>query len=66
MCSQKKDTQESFVLLFFSPKKLVQLFVLKGVKPSPDSKIIKHLTLNFSNLILPATTTFLLKDKNPL
>ena len=43
-CSPKKDTPESFILLFFSPKKLVQLFLLKEVKPSPDSKIIKLLT----------------------
>ena len=36
---------------FFSPKKLVRLFILREVKPSPDSKIIKLLT--FHNLFLP-------------
>ena len=40
----KKDTSESFILLF-SPKKLVRLFILKEVKPSPDSRMIKLLTL---------------------
>ena len=41
----KKDTPESFILLF-SPKKLVWLFIMKEVKPSPDSKMIKLLTLD--------------------
>ena len=36
---------ESFNLLKFLPKKLVRLFILKEVKPSPDSKMIKLLTL---------------------
>ena len=36
---------------FFSPKKLVRLFILKEVKPSPDSRIIKLLT--FDNLFPP-------------
>ena len=40
-CSPKKDTSESFILLFFPQEKLVQLFILK---PSPDSKMIKLLT----------------------
>ena len=44
----EKDTTESFTLLFFSPKKLVRLFILKEVNPSPDSKIIQLLT--FDNL----------------
>ena len=35
----------------FSPKKLVRLFIVKEVKPSPDSKMIKLLT--FDNLIPP-------------
>ena len=48
--SKKKDILESFILLF-SPKKLVQLFILKEVKPSPDSKMIKLLT--FDNLLPP-------------
>ena len=40
---KKKDTPESFNLLF-SPKKSVRLFILKEVKPSPDRKMIKLLT----------------------
>ena len=40
---QKKDTPES-VTLPFSPKKLVRLFILKKVKPSPNSKMIKRHT----------------------
>ena len=48
--SKKKDILESFILLF-SPKKLVRLFILKEVKPSPDSKMIKLLT--FDNLLPP-------------
>ena len=40
---KKKNTPESFNLLF-SPKKLVRLFILKEVKPSPDRKMIKLLT----------------------
>ena len=35
----------------FSPKKLVRLFILKEVKPSPGSKMI----------LVPATTTFSMK-----
>ena len=31
---------------FFVTKKLVRLFILKGVKPSPDSKMIKFLTID--------------------
>ena len=46
-CSQKIDTRESFILLH-SPKKLERLFILKEVKPSPNSKMIKQLT--FDNL----------------
>ena len=46
----RKDTQESFILLV-SPKKLVRLFVLKVVKPSPDGKMIKLLTCD--NLLPP-------------
>ena len=46
-CSQekKKDFPERFILL------LVRLFMLKEVKPSPDSKMITLLT--FDNLFLP-------------
>ena len=40
---QKKDTPES-VTLPFSTKKLVRLFILKKVKPSPNSKMIKRHT----------------------
>ena len=46
----KKDFSESFILLC-SPKKLVRLLILKEVKPSPDSKMIKLLT--FDNLFPP-------------
>ena len=38
---------------FFSPKKLVRLFILKEVKPSPDSKMIKRLTFEQYNLFPP-------------
>ena len=41
---------ESFIFLFFT-KKLVLLFILKEVKPSPDNKMIKLLT--FDNLFSP-------------
>ena len=50
-CSQtKKDTQESFTVLF-SPKKLAGSFILQDVKLSPDSKMLKLLT--FDNLLAP-------------
>ena len=42
----KKKTPRKALFYFFSPKKLVRLFILKEVKPSPDSKMI-----NFLNLI---------------
>ena len=39
----KKDTPENFTInLLFSPKKLAGLFILKDVKPSPDSRMIKR------------------------
>ena len=41
---------DSFILLFFT-KKLVRLFILKEIKPSPDSRMIKLLT--FDNLFPP-------------
>ena len=47
----KRDTPEKASFYFFSPKKLVQLNILKEVKPSPYSKMIKLLT--FDNLFLP-------------
>ena len=43
--SLKKDTAESVVVLF-SPQKLVRLFPLKEVKPSPDRLMIKFLTFD--------------------
>ena len=39
----KKGTRKAS-FNFFSPKKLVRLFLLKEVKPSPDRKMIKLLT----------------------
>ena len=50
-CSQKNTTQESLILPFFSPKKLVRLNLLKEVKPSTDSEMIKLLT--FDTLLPP-------------
>ena len=47
----KKKTARQASIYFFSPKKLVRLFILKEVKPSPDSKMIKLLT--FDNLFPP-------------
>ena len=47
----KKGHPESFILLFFPPKKLVQLSILNQVKSSPDGKMIKLLT--FNNLFPP-------------
>ena len=46
----RKDIPESAIILF-STKKLVRFFILKKVKASPDSKIIKLLT--FDNLFPP-------------
>ena len=45
---KKKETprKASFSFFFFVTKKLVRLFILKGVKPSPDSKMIKFLTID--------------------
>ena len=34
--SLRIDTPESFIVLFFSPQKLVRLFPLKEVKSCPD------------------------------
>ena len=45
--SLKKDTR----VYFCSPQKLVRLFPLKEVKPSPDRLMIKFLT--FDNLFSP-------------
>ena len=45
-----KDTAESFIFLFFT-RKVVRLFILKGVKPSTDGKVITFLT--FDNLFPP-------------
>ena len=46
-----------FLLLFFSTKKLVCLFILKEVKPSPEGKMIKLLT--FDNLFPPLSSLIL-------
>ena len=43
---QEKRTPQKASFYCFSPKTLGQLFILKKVKPSPDTKMIKHLTLN--------------------
>ena len=48
---KKKMTPRKASFYFFSPKKLVRLFILKEVKPSPDSKMIKPLT--FDNFFSP-------------
>ena len=40
-----KKTPRKASFYVFSPKKLVQLITLKEIKPSPDSKMIKLLTL---------------------
>ena len=49
--SQKIDTPESFIVIFFYPEKLALLSLVKEVKPSPDRKLIKLLT--FDNLFPP-------------
>ena len=44
---KKKETPRKASFSFFLvTKKLVRLFILKGVKPSPDSKMIKFLTID--------------------
>ena len=48
---KKKTPRKASFCFFFSPKKLVQLFIPKEVQPYPDSKMIKLLT--FDNLFLP-------------
>ena len=55
---KKTDTPKSFSLLFKSPKKLVRLFILKQVKPSPDSRMIKLLTFDYWFLRMTTATTF--------
>ena len=47
----KKRHPRKFQFTFFHQQKLVRLFILKEVKPSPDSERIKLLT--FDNLFLP-------------
>ena len=47
----KKTREKKDPFYFFSLKKLVRLFILKEVKPSPDGKMIKLLT--FDNLFPP-------------
>ena len=48
---KKTPRKASFSFLFFSPKKLIRLFILKEVKPSPDRRVKELLT--FNNLIPP-------------
>ena len=47
----KKTPWKTSFYSFFSPEKLVRLFILKEVKPSPDNKLIRLLT--FDNLFPP-------------
>ena len=47
---KKITPRQSLILFFFSPNKLVRLFILREVKPSPDSKMIKLLTCD---ILLP-------------
>ena len=46
-----QETSRKVSFNFFSPKKLVRLFILKQIKPSLDGKVIKLLT--FVNLFTP-------------
>ena len=46
----KKLPPDKAWFYFFSPNKLVRLFILREVKPSPDSKMIKLLTCD---ILLP-------------
>ena len=48
--NEKTPRKASFNV--FSPKKLEQLFTLKEIKPSPDSKMIKLLTLAHARALL--------------
>ena len=45
---KKKTPQKASIYSNFYQKKLVWLFILKEVKPSPDSKMIKLLTFEDS------------------
>ena len=47
-----KKTPRKASFYVFSPKKLVQLITLKEIKPSPDSKMIKLLTLAHARALL--------------
>ena len=47
----KKKSPGKLHFTFFHQKKLVRLFILKEVKPSPDGKIVKRLT--FVKLVPP-------------
>ena len=44
-CALKNNTPRKASFYFLSPKRLAQLFTLKEVKPSPDSKMINFLYL---------------------
>ena len=48
---KKKKIPRKDSFYYFSPKQLVQLFILKEVKPSPDRKMIK--LLQFDNMFPP-------------
>ena len=48
---KKKTPHRKASFYFFSPKTFLRLFILKEVKPSPDSKMIKLLI--FDNLFPP-------------
>ena len=50
--SKKKRSARKASFYFFSPKKLVRLFILKEVKPSPDGKMIKLLPKEAEELLL--------------
>ena len=51
--TEQKNTSSMLYFTFFSTKKLVHLLILKEVKPSPDRKMTKLLTL-IDNLFLPS------------
>ena len=48
---KKRHPRKTSFFNFFSAKKLVWLFIMKEVKPFPDSKMIKLLTVD--NLFSP-------------
>ena len=48
---KKRQPGKLHFTFFFSPKKLVRLFILKGVKPSSDGTMMKLVI--FDNLLQP-------------